>query len=213
MIRILLGDDNDLALLGAQKILENGHHAYHIMASVDHVGDWFTALQQYSPDVALLSERLDPETSLLQLVERTRSAAPVVKLLILGTVMDGLLIRDLFALGISGYLYRADRLQDCLIPAVATVMKQRLYLSPTANAEYLVAMQSPLRDWHLDAEARQVLHLLAQGFPITDIARQIDVPLRRIYWVRQKLRKRFGANTNEHLISMAVAEGFVCPST
>jgi hypothetical protein len=36
----------------------------------------------------------------------------------------------------------------------------------------------------------------------------MGVPLRRIYWVRQKLRKRFGANTNEHLISLAVAEGF-----
>jgi hypothetical protein len=30
---------------------------------------------------------------------------------------------------------------------------------------------------------------------INDIAKQLDVPLRRIYWVRQKLRKRFGANT------------------
>ncbi|MCB9457893.1 MAG: hypothetical protein H6671_18070 [Anaerolineaceae bacterium] len=37
---------------------------------------------------------------------------------------------------------------------------------------------------------------------------RVDVPPLRIYWVRQKLRKRFGANTNEHLISMAVSEGF-----
>ena len=43
---------------------------------------------------------------------------------------------------------------------------------------------------------------------VNDIAAQMDVPLRRIYWVRQKLRKRFGANTNEHLISKAVTEGF-----
>ncbi|HEX2907072.1 MAG TPA: hypothetical protein VHO69_09450 [Phototrophicaceae bacterium] len=208
MIQILLGDDNDLALLGARLILENGHHAFHITAAVDTLSDGLVALQHQSPDVAFLSERLDPETAVVQLVERVRSVAPAVKLLILGTVLDGLLLRDLFTLGVNGYLYRADRLQDCLIPAVTTVMRQRPYLSPTANAEYLIAMQSPQRDWHLDAEARQVLHLLAQGRPIPAIAIQMGVPLRRIYWVRQKLRKRFGANTNEHLISLAVAEGF-----
>jgi DNA-binding CsgD family transcriptional regulator len=69
-------------------------------------------------------------------------------------------------------------------------------------------MQSPLRDWHLDAESRQVLRLLSNGLYVNEIARELHKPLRRIYWVRQKLRKRFGANTNEHLIRMAIAEGF-----
>jgi hypothetical protein len=32
---------------------------------------------------------------------------------------------------------------------------------------------------------------------------------RRVYWVTEKMRSRFGATTNEHLISRAVAEGFM----
>ena len=32
---------------------------------------------------------------------------------------------------------------------------------------------------------------------------------RHIYWVRDKLRTRFGAKTNEHLISCAKSEGFL----
>jgi DNA-binding CsgD family transcriptional regulator len=73
----------------------------------------------------------------------------------------------------------------------------------------LVAMQSALRNWKLDSEARTVLRLMARGLHVNDIADQIAVSVRRIYWVRQKLRKRFGANTNEHLVSMAMSEGFV----
>ena len=41
-----------------------------------------------------------------------------------------------------------------------------------------------------------------------DIARQLDIPMRRAYFLRYKLKQRFGATTNEHLISRAVAEGF-----
>jgi DNA-binding CsgD family transcriptional regulator len=47
-----------------------------------------------------------------------------------------------------------------------------------------------------------------QGLPIADIARQLDIPMRRAYFLRYKLKQRFGATTNEHLISRAVAEGF-----
>jgi len=91
---------------------------------------------------------------------------------------------------------------------VSAVAQNRPYLSPTANSAYLVAMQSPLRDWQLDTEARAMLRLLMQGLPIADIARQLDIPMRRAYFLRYKLKQRFGATTNEHLISRAVAEGF-----
>lgn len=95
--------------------------------------------------------------------------------------MDGLLVRDLFVCGVLGYLFSGDDLGDCLIPALTTVMNNRPYLSPTANAEYLVAMKSPLRDWKLDSEARAVLRLLARGMHISDIAHQLDVSQRRMY--------------------------------
>jgi FixJ family two-component response regulator len=90
-------------------------------------------------------------------------------------------------------------------------MRDRPFLSPTANAEYLVAMQSPERDWQLDNEARSVLRMLAQGYHTGQIAYELEIPLRRVYWVREKLRCRFGALTNEHMISRAAAEGFVFP--
>lgn len=85
---------------------------------------------------------------------------------------------------------------------------RKLYLSPSANSAYLTAMSSPGRDWKLNSEARVVLRLLARGLHISEIADQMGVPMRRIYWVRQKLRRRFGANTNEHLLNIAMGEGF-----
>lgn len=90
-----------------------------------------------------------------------------------------------------------------------TVMLNRLYLSATANSEYLIAMQSGAYNWRLNEEARAVLCMLAQGHSIDEIAAELDIIPRRAYWVRTKLKRRFGASTNEHLISRAAAEGFV----
>lgn len=207
--RILLGDEADVVLIGVQTIL-NGID-WDTIYTARSGGELIEIAREAQPDVIVFNERLDPLIDVLALVERLKNAAPQSRLVVLGGQVDGLLVRDLFACGVLGYLFLGDDLGDCLAPALGTVLNNRPYLSPTANAEYLVAMQSPLRNWQLDSEARAVLRLLARGLHISQIAEQMDVPLRRIYWVRQKLRKRFGANTNEHLISMAVSEGFAYP--
>jgi DNA-binding NarL/FixJ family response regulator len=149
---------------------------------------------------------------ILTVVERIQHAAPDARLIVMGVLANGLLIRDLFAMGVKGYLYKSDDLLSCLPQAVETVMRDRPFLSPTANSEYLVAMQSPGRDWQLDPQARMVLRLLAQGLHISQIAGRLGISMRRVYWLRQKLRRRFNAPTNEYLILRAVAEGFARPA-
>lgn len=205
--RLVLADPSDLVLLGIQSVLKN-YLAFEVVQTTRSSGDLFEALQRSPLDVVVCNERLDPALDVLTLTEHIKRAS-VAKIVILGQWVDGLLIRDLFACGISSYLYLPDDLQGCLVPALKTILSDRPYLSPTANAEYLVAMQSPLRDWQLDAMSRAVLHLLARGLHVSDIARQMNASLRQIYWVRRKLRIRFGAITNEHLISRAAAEGFI----
>jgi DNA-binding NarL/FixJ family response regulator len=206
-MQLLLADEADLVLIGAQAILKD-RPDWDVIQTARSGGELLEAARRLQPDIILFNEHLDPLIDVLALVERLKQTAPHSRQIVLGNKVDGLLVRDLFVCGVFGYLFTGDDLGDCLIPALTTVMHNRPYLSPTANAEYLVTMQSPLRDWKLDSEARAVLRLLARGMHINAIAGQLDVPLRRIYWVRQKLRKRFGANTNEHLISMAVTEGF-----
>ena len=43
------------------------------------------------------------------------------------------------------------------------------------------------------------------------ISERMGIDKRRVYWVRDKLRRRFGAKTNEHFIQRAAAEGFIYP--
>ena len=206
-VRLVIADAADLIRLGMEAVLQR-HAECIVEASVSLLTDlWVVA--ETKPQVIVVDERLDPEIDILQIVEDVLRISPQTRVLVSGYLRDGLLIRDLFAAGCQGYLYKGDELQEWLVCAVETVMRDRLYLSPTANAEYLTAMQTPQRDWQLDQEARGVLRLLAQGQHVGQISLALDIHPRRVYWVREKLRVRFGAATNEHMISRAAAEGFI----
>jgi DNA-binding NarL/FixJ family response regulator len=203
---ILIADSSSLAVLGVEALLKG--RADTKITAVENGSDLIEKAVTFRPDVILLGDRFDPLIDTLALVEKLQRAVPKIRLIIMGLMSDGLLIRDLMAAGAKGYLMVGDDMSMCLPTAVEMALQDRPYLSPTANAEYLTAMKSSLRDWQLDSEARAVLCLLARGLHVSQIAEQMDVPLRRIYWVRQKLRRRFGASTNEHLISTAIREGY-----
>jgi DNA-binding NarL/FixJ family response regulator len=172
--------------------------------------DLLPMVETVHPDVVILSEWIH-NIDILTVVETIKQTRPLVKVIVMGGLADGLLIRDLFASGVSGYLYKSDDLCELLATAVQMVMLDRPYLSPTANAEYLIAMQSPNANERLDPESRQVLQLLAHGEHAGEISERMGIDKRRVYWVREKLRRRFGAKTNEHLIQRAAAEGFIYP--
>lgn len=210
-IDVAIADSSDLMRLGMHTVL-SAEFDMQVVSNVGTSKDLVRVIQTECPQVVIIDERLSPDTDILQIVEQINLLAGETRVLISGCLRDGLLIYDLFAVGCLGYLYKGDVLQEALPAAIRTVMKSRLYLSPTANAEYLTTMQSSRRDWYLDQEARQVLRLLAQGNYVGHIALTLGIDKRRVYWIRHKLRERFDANTNEHLISRAIAEGFIFPS-
>lgn len=210
--RIIIADEADLMLIGIETILKEQPN-WEVIHTARSASELIEMGKEQQPDVIAFNERLDQLIDVLVIVERLKQVTPRSRLVVLGSLTEGLLIRDLFACGVLAYLYEGDDLKDHLLPALNAVLQERPYLTPTANSAYLLAMQSPLRDWHLDAEARTMLRLLMQGVHINGIAEQMDIPMRRAYFLRHKLKQRFGATTNEHLISRAIAEGFSTPES
>jgi DNA-binding NarL/FixJ family response regulator len=208
-IRIVLADDADLVIEGAQSVL-NADHRFNVVGTARCMDVLLKTIEAGYPDVVVLSEWIH-NLDILSAVEAIHRVRPNLKVIVMGGLADGLLIRDLFSAGVSGYLYKSDDLCELLVTAIDTVLLDRPYLSPTANAEYLIAMQSPNANERLDPEARQVLQLLAHGEHAGQISKRLGIDKRRVYWVREKLRRRFGAKTNEHLIQRAAAEGFIYP--
>jgi len=209
MTSIVLADDMDLVTSGARAALIQ-RVEWQISAECHALSELDRTLKAQPPEVLVCGDRLDPALDAFKLLALLRSRSRHMRIILLGSVSDGLLIGELFDAGMNGYLYRAHPLRDFLPTAVQSVLLGYPYLSPTANAEYIVALHHG-REWRLDAEAHMVLELLAKGRHAGEIATTLQIPLRRVYKIREKLRRRFGATTNEHLIIRAAAEGFTFP--
>lgn len=208
MLRLMIADDVDLVLKGIQSVLANWSEA-EIIGVYQSVSELLDGLMKKPVDVVILDDRIDPECAPLTVIQYVQTIVPKAKIIILGTIVDGMVVQEFFARGIHGYLYKSDTLADSLIPAIRSVTQGKLYLSPTAGAEHMAAMQEGRRRWQLDDEALTVLRLLADGSHVSQIAHRLSVSPYRIYSVRNKLRARFGAENNEAMISRATAEGFL----
>ncbi len=208
MIRIVVADDVDLVLKGIQSVLA-GWSQGEIVGIYQSVAELLDGLAKTPADVVFLDDRIDPDCAPLTVIQQVKDIVPRAKVIILGTIVDGMVVQEFFARGIQGYLYKSDTLADTLIPAIRAVTQGKLYLSPTAGAEHMAAMQEGRRRWQLDDEALTVLRLLAAGGHVSQIAHRLHVSPYRIYEVRNRLRARFGAENNEAMISRATAEGFL----
>lgn len=207
-VKIIVAEQMDLAMEGIKAILSQ-QTDFEVIGAYQVLAELMDGLTELRPHVILLGDRLEPGMDVLLLVERVQSVAPRAQIIVMSSTPDGLIVHDLFAMGVTGYLYRGDPLSGALIEAIQTVMRKRPYLSPTANTEYLLATQTERAGWQLDAEGRDVLRLMANGYRPQEIAIARGMLLRRVYWIANKLRDRFGAETNEHLIARAAEEGFL----
>lgn len=209
VIRLVIADDADLVIAGAQAVL-HADPRFRVVGTARCADQLHLTLRTHPADLLLLNEWLY-NLDLFSAVADLRATYPDLLLIIMGALGDGLLIRDLLDAGIHAYLFKSDDLCTQLITAIDYVRQGRLYLSPTASAEYLSATQARSSHYPLDAEAHHVLQLLAHGEHATHISSRLGISKRRVYWIREKLRRRLGAKTNEHLIQRATAEGLILP--
>lgn len=208
-IPVIIADDVDLTLQGMAAVLGSSGR-YDVRGTARSLDNLLVLLKREAVAAVVMNEWLY-STDILSAVEKIRVLCPDVAVIVMGGLLDGLLIRDLFDVGVKGYLYKADDLCQLLPLALDTVLRNRPYLSPTASAEYLIALQKAEPDTRLTPEFRRVLQGLATGANVDEIALQIGISKRRVYWIRAKLRQRFRAQTNEHLIQRAATEGFIYP--
>ena len=140
-IRIIIADDADLVISGATQVLQD-HYRFRVCGTARSMDQLTTEINIQQPDVVLISEWLH-NIDILGAVDKIQITSPNIKIIVMGGLADGLLIRDLFAYGVKGYLYKSDDLCTILPIAVETVMLDRLYLSPTANSEFLITSHNP----------------------------------------------------------------------
>ena len=177
-MRIVIAEDEYLLRAGLARLLA----AYDIetVASVESGEHLLTAIDEHTPDLAIVDVRLPPTYSDegLRAAVAARAAQPGLPILVLSQHVEALYARELLADGQGGvgYLLRDRVFNDGeFIDAVRRVAAGGTAMDPEVIATLVNSSpkHSPLIG--LTTRERHVLELMAEGRPNAAIARQLVI--------------------------------------
>jgi len=154
-LALLLGGTEDIELV---EVVDSGERA-------------LEALEQDSPDVAIVDVRL-PGMDGISTVKEIGRRAPEVKTVVFSAYGDRSLLCDALAAGARGYVMKGSPSDD-LTRAVRMVHAGEAFVDPSLSPALLMIegrMETPLSD-----REREVLQLLAEGLHTEEVAGRISL--------------------------------------
>jgi len=178
MIRIIAIDDHPLILMALQSLI-NQQDDLKLVATANHGSKLIGLVRDYRPDVAIVDLGMstgdfDPISSLNNLKEQF----PNVKILVLTSYDDGLWVRALVDVGVSGYMLKSDDFSLGIVQAIRAVSAGGKFFSPQIM-EKLLDNNSEAQI-KLTQREKSILLLLSQGKSTEVIANSLGVSEKRI---------------------------------
>jgi DNA-binding NarL/FixJ family response regulator len=207
-VRILLADDHAMICAGFQKILEP---QYEVVGTVGDGRALLKAVAELKPDVVLLDIAM-PLLNGLDAARELKKTTPQVKLVFLTMNADSDIASEALRLGASAYLLK-NSLASELLQAVDHAIKGKLYVTPQiSQAMEETFVRDPRaagRLKHLTSRQREVLQMLAEGRPMTEIAGILAISHRTVRFHKARIMEELEIATNAELIQYAMKNGII----
>jgi DNA-binding NarL/FixJ family response regulator len=205
-IRVLLVDDHDLIRQGLARAFE-GHADFDVVGQAAGVAEGFSAFMEHSPDVVVTDVRM-PDGTGLDLVKRIRGTGNDTVGLVVLTMYAG--DEQLFAAleaGASAFVNKDAPADEVVAAARHALVSPRSF----AAADLGDAMRRRMTPTgpQLTQREAEVLGLLARGFSVSAIARQIFVSESTAKTHISKIYEKLGAANRADAIMKAVKSGLL----
>ncbi|MDY7577984.1 response regulator transcription factor [Herbaspirillum sp. RTI4] len=208
-IRVLVADDHQVVLLGISKALET-QPDIDVLAAAQTVSELMEALQQSEYDI-LVSDysfggRDQPDG--LPMIKRIRLRYPDMKIILLTSHDDMMLVDHVVRLGVTGFLSKRSGDFTELPKIVRDVMQGQRYIDPQtsqAMVEYFLSISSNASGEatiaRLSLREMDVVRLFAGGMTLTEIAQMTTRSLKTISTQKQSAMKKLGAKNDVELVA------------
>ncbi len=208
-LRLLLADDHTLVRAGLRALLD-GIEGVTVAAEADN-GEHAVALAlQHKPDVALLDITM-PGINGLQAAERILAQLPGTRVIMLSMHSAEEYVNRALALGVSGYLLK-DAATFELQAALEAVAAGQTYLSPRITSQLLGSRTrpgEPAQKSALTTRQTEVLHLLALGRSVKEIAHELQLSAKTVETYRAQIMARLDLHDIASLVRYAIRTGLI----
>jgi DNA-binding NarL/FixJ family response regulator len=156
-----------------------------------------------------------PEINGIVLGRRLAEEMPCVRLLALTLHEDRAYLKQALDAGIRGYVLKRSA-AETLVQAIRAVIVGGLYLDP-AIADRMFDLgrkragrpKIDLAALDLTYREAEILKLVALGFTLKDIARQLDIGVKSVETYKARGSEKLGLRNRAELVRYAAAEGWL----
>ncbi len=206
MLRILLADDH-MVIREGLKTLINAQHDMSVIAEAIDGQMVVEQADEHQPDLVIMDISM-PKKNGVQATALLKRAHPEIKVLALSAHEDVTYLRELLALGASGYLLKHTA-ADALIQAIRQVAAGGMYLEPSLSKHVIarfvrVSAANDMLGSELSDRETEVLQRVAQGYSNQDIADQLILSVKTVETYRGRAMKKLGLESRVALVRYAL---------
>lgn len=212
-IKVLLAEDHTLVRKGLRALLDEAQEIK-VIAEASDGRDAVAKTEETRPDVILM----DISMPLLSGLEATRQICernPKARIVMLTVHSNEEYILQALRAGASGYLLKEAAPTD-LIRAIKDVYRGEAFLSPSISlsvikdyVEKTELLTTETRYDRLTNREREVLQLIAEGYPIKDIATHLSISEKTARTHRTHLMNKLDIHNTAELTLFALRQGLI----
>ena len=207
--RVLLADDHKIVLEGLKSLLEP---EFDLVGTVEDGIALVKEAERLHPDV-IVADISMPLLNGIEAVRQIKKTDDRIKVVFLTMHPDVAYATRAFEAGASGYVLKRSASRE-LITAINDAMKERTYVTPMIAGELLQSYKKtqPGQDVFnkkLTHRQEEILQLLAEGYPIKEIANILHISPRTVETHKYNMMQELGFKTTTDLVKYAIKQGII----
>jgi len=206
--RLVIADDHVLLAEACTKLLEP---EFEVVAVVNSGHALLEAGARLRPDVAIVDIAM-PDLNGLDAGQQLKILLPSIRLVFLTMNLDAQVAAEAFRRGAAAYVVKNSASVE-LIAAIREALKGKSYLSPLITEDtvnfLLRSGKSFDREKRITMRQREVLHLLAEGMSMKQIASALNLKPGTVAFHKYRVMENLGLRTNTELLQYAIKHHLV----
>nr|WKN38998.1 response regulator transcription factor [Tunicatimonas sp. TK19036] len=212
-MKIIIADDHLLYRKGVVDYIKDCFPE----ATVEEANDGVEVLslaKHFQPDIAILDLEM-PKMDGVDTINYLKLHYPDVKILIMSMHQNELLMREVIALGVNGYLVKGENEKDLKI-AIETLLDDKSYFSQTPIRVMQEELKLQSKFWsnfeklrHLTDREIQVLKLICREMTNKEIADSLHISPRTVDNHRNSLLEKCAVKNTAGLVKFAIQHSLV----
>ncbi|MDP5202284.1 response regulator transcription factor [Flavobacterium sp. DG2-3] len=209
-INLLIADDHTMFLQGIISLLEQEPN----ITIVDKAVNGIEALEIVKKGVVdfIILDISMPEMDGIELSKILKKQHPDVKILIVSTHSNVMIVSRLIRIGVNGYLLKNAEKEE-LLKAINTIASGENYFAEELEEKYLLNSSKIEKQvsnlTELSSREKEILVLIAQEYNTAEIAEKTFISLNTVNTHRRNLLSKLNAKNTAGLVKYAVENGLV----